>query len=92
MLANATNKDMWINIPAEATTQYVTNLADLIKYGSDGVNPYTSPQGEPRLPAAESESQGLFRVFQRGVEFRIPAGQRKLHRGAGGSGGRQFAA
>ncbi len=50
MLANATNTNMWINIPAEANTQYVTDLADLLKYGSDGTNPYTSPQAHPVYP------------------------------------------
>ncbi|HET6250130.1 MAG TPA: SdrD B-like domain-containing protein [Tepidisphaeraceae bacterium] len=44
-LANQTGKDMWINIPEMATNQYITNLAELIDYGSDGVNPYTGPQG-----------------------------------------------
>ena len=46
-LGNAANKDIWINIPAEATNDYVQKVADLIKYGSDGVNPYTSTQANP---------------------------------------------
>jgi hypothetical protein len=50
MLANTTNKDMWINIPAGANNAYVTNEANLIKYGSDGVNPYTSTQSNPVYP------------------------------------------
>ena len=41
---------MWINIPEGATPAYVTDLADLIKYGSDGVNPYTSYQVNPVYP------------------------------------------
>ncbi len=32
-LANATNTDMWINIPGAATDDYVTQLASLIKNG-----------------------------------------------------------
>lgn len=44
-LANQAGKDMWINIPARASDDYVTRLAQLITYGSDGVNPYTGPQG-----------------------------------------------
>ncbi len=38
-LANATNTDMWINIPAPATDDYVKQLANLIKNGDtvDGV-------------------------------------------------------
>ena len=38
-MANATNTDMWINIPASASNDYVTQLASLIKNGDtvDGV-------------------------------------------------------
>ena len=44
---NASNRDIYINIPLYATHAYVTNLANLIRYGSDGVNPYTSAQTHP---------------------------------------------
>jgi hypothetical protein len=44
---NATNADIYLNIPVYATSAYITNLANLIKYGSDGVNPYTSAQAHP---------------------------------------------
>ena len=46
-LCNETGKDCYINIPQKANDDYVTKLAQLIKYGSDGVNPYTSPQSNP---------------------------------------------
>ncbi len=46
-VANATGKDLYINIPVEASNAYITDLADLFKYGSDGVNPYTSTQANP---------------------------------------------
>ncbi len=46
-LANATNKDLWINVPVSATSDYITKLAELLLYGSDGTNPYTSPQASP---------------------------------------------
>ena len=57
-LANQTGKDVWINVPhlalgstyALGNTSYLTNLANLFKYGSDGVNPYTSPQASPIYP------------------------------------------
>jgi regulation of enolase protein 1 (concanavalin A-like superfamily) len=49
-LANETGKDIWINIPQGATNVYLTNLAELLKYGSDGVNSYTSPQANPVYP------------------------------------------
>jgi len=58
LLANQTGKDVWINVPhlalgstyALGNTSYLTNLANLFKYGSDGVNPYTSPQASPIYP------------------------------------------
>ncbi len=53
LLANQTGKDVWINIPHLAlgssyqlgVTDYVTKVAQVFRYGSDGVNPYTGPAG-----------------------------------------------
>lgn len=50
MLANETGKDLYITIPVNASPDYVTKLAELIRYGSDGVNPYTAPQAHPVYP------------------------------------------
>jgi hypothetical protein len=50
LLANETGKNVWINIPVKATDAYVTNVANMLKYGSDGVNPYTSVQSNPVYP------------------------------------------
>jgi len=50
LLANQTKKDLWICVPARANDDYITKLAQLFKYGSDGVNPYTSPQVNPKYP------------------------------------------
>ena len=47
---NAANTDIYVNVPARATPAYFTNLANLIRYGSDGVNPYTTPQTSPAYP------------------------------------------
>jgi hypothetical protein len=49
-LANETRKDAWINIPINATDAYIKNVALMFAYGSDGVNPYTSPQANPVYP------------------------------------------
>ena len=46
-LANETGKDLYINVPSNASLTYIADLADLFAYGSDGVNPYTSPQASP---------------------------------------------
>jgi hypothetical protein len=43
-LANQTGRHMWINVPHLATDDYITRLAKLIRFGSDGVNPYEAPQ------------------------------------------------
>jgi hypothetical protein len=50
MMANETGKDLYITIPMNASQDYVTKLANLIRYGSDGVNPYTRPQSRPIYP------------------------------------------
>ena len=44
---NETSVDAWICIPHLATDDYITKVAQTFKYGSDGVNPYTSPQTNP---------------------------------------------
>ena len=49
-LANETGKDMWINLPLQTDDDYVTKLAQLLAYGSDGSNPYTAPQANPAYP------------------------------------------
>jgi hypothetical protein len=49
-LANETGKDAWINIPVRATDAYIKNVALMFAYGSDGINPYTSPQANPVYP------------------------------------------
>ncbi|MCG6928796.1 MAG: hypothetical protein LJF30_26260 [Acidobacteria bacterium] len=52
-LANAADKDLWINVPHLATDDFVTRLAQLIRYGSDGTNPYTAPVASPVWPPLE---------------------------------------
>ena len=49
-LCNATGRNMWINIPHLATDDYIENLAKLIRFGSDGVNPYDEPNANPVFP------------------------------------------
>jgi hypothetical protein len=47
-LANTASVDLWINIPFQATDDYVTKLAQLLRYGADASgNPYTSTQASP---------------------------------------------
>ncbi len=46
-LANEAGKDVYINVPSNVSVSYLTKLADLFAFGSDGVNPYTSVQPHP---------------------------------------------
>jgi hypothetical protein len=41
---------MWINLPLQTDDDYITKLAQLLAYGSDGSNPYTAPQANPAYP------------------------------------------
>lgn len=49
-LCNMTGRNLWINIPHLATADFTTRLAKLIRFGSDGVNPYDAPQANPLHP------------------------------------------
>ncbi len=51
---NATNTDIYVNIPLSADSTYVVNLANLIRYGSDGMNPYTTAQTNPTYAPLKS--------------------------------------
>ncbi len=55
LLANASHKAVWINLPHLASDDYVTKLAQLLRYGSDGTNPYASPQASPVFPPLDPD-------------------------------------
>lgn len=48
--ANEVHRDAWINIPAKADDDYVRKVARAFRHGTDGKNPYTSPQANPVHP------------------------------------------
>ena len=52
---NETDKDAYVNIPFTADDTYIRNLARLLRYGSDGVNPYTSAQSSPVWAPLETD-------------------------------------
>lgn len=54
-LANAAGRDLWINIPVKADDDYMRKLAQLFRYGSDGVQPYISNQAKPVYPPLRSD-------------------------------------
>ena len=49
-LCNQTGKNLWLNIPHLASGDCITKLAKLIKFGSDGVEPYSSVEANPVWP------------------------------------------
>jgi hypothetical protein len=53
-LANQTGKDLYISTPINADADYLTKLAQLIRYGSDGNLPYTSQEANPVYPPLNS--------------------------------------
>ena len=55
-LGNQTNEDIWINIPEMATNAYITNLAQLIDYGSDGVKSPHWPIGQCHISRGKPQS------------------------------------
>jgi hypothetical protein len=61
-LCNAAGCDLYIGVPPLATDAYITNLANLIKYGSDGTNPYTSVQGSPVWAPLDSGRNVYFEI------------------------------
>ena len=56
-LANAAGRDLWINVPHLATDDFITRLAQLIRFGSDGVNPYTNVVANPVYPPLNPNRQ-----------------------------------
>ena len=54
MLANETGKDLYLCFPVRATDDYIARVARLIRYGSDGIEPYTSDQANPLFPPLNS--------------------------------------
>ncbi len=49
-LCNQFGCDAYINLPARATDDFLTKVAQLFRYGSNGTTPYTSTQASPVYP------------------------------------------
>ncbi len=50
MYANESGRDVHVGFSPDMRDPYFTNLVNLLRYGSDGVNPYTSEQVNPVYP------------------------------------------
>lgn len=49
-LCNALLSDCWLNVPPVADDEYVHKLALAVRFGTDGREPYASPQAHPVHP------------------------------------------
>ncbi len=54
-LCNESGKNLWINIPHLATRDFMTKLARLIQFGSDGVEPYLTTNAQPVWPPLRAD-------------------------------------
>ncbi|MFW5829065.1 MAG: carbohydrate-binding protein, partial [Planctomycetota bacterium] len=54
LLANALGSDLWLCLPHGASDDYIEKVAQVCRYGSDGLNPYTSLQSDPVFPPLNS--------------------------------------
>jgi hypothetical protein len=55
MLCNTARKDLWICIPHLATDDAVRRTARLIRFGSDGTDPYSTPTLTPAYPPLDPD-------------------------------------
>src|SRR5690606_130526 len=45
-LANEADLDLWLCVPHLATDDFITRLARMVRFGSDGDEPYSEPQAD----------------------------------------------
>ncbi|MBD3242273.1 MAG: hypothetical protein GF331_16895 [Chitinivibrionales bacterium] len=62
MLANETGKDLYLTLPVDADDEYLSNMAKLLKYGSDGYLPYESMQQDPLYPPLNCNLRAYFEI------------------------------
>jgi hypothetical protein len=53
-LANVSKKDLWLTTPHLLDDDALNKLAQLVAFGSDGVNPYDKPQENPKYLPLDS--------------------------------------
>lgn len=56
-LCNLQQVDCYINIPHMATDEYIRNVARVMRFGSDGVNPYSTEQAAPIWAPLRAQSR-----------------------------------
>ena len=77
MLANAVHSDMWINIPAHADDNYLTQLANLIKHG-DTVGGVSYPALAPDLNVYIEFSNETWNPGYEGYFYDLEAAQTEV--------------
>ena len=79
-LANASNTDMWINIPGPATDDYVTQLANLIKNG-DTVGGVTYAGLKPNLKVYVEYSNEVWGGISTPTQYELEAAKEAVAAG-----------
>ncbi|MEK7705728.1 MAG: hypothetical protein AAB426_12270 [Myxococcota bacterium] len=54
-MANQAGKDLWLVVPFLADDDYILKMAQVLRYGSDGVSPYTAAQASPVFPPLRAD-------------------------------------
>ena len=75
MFANESGRDLYLCTPMLADDEYFHKLALLLRYGSDGVEPYTQPTANPRFPPLNSNLHLYFEVGNEIWNWGFPSSQ-----------------
>lgn len=62
MFANESGRDLYLCTPLNADDEYFRKLALLLRYGSDGVEPYTQPTANAKYPPLNPNLRCYFEV------------------------------
>ena len=62
ILANESGRDLYFTLPVNADDEYLHKLALLVRYGSDGMEPYPQPTANPKFPPLNSNLHFYFEV------------------------------
>lgn len=84
IFANESGRDLYLTTPVNADDDYFRKLACLVRYGSDGVEPYTQPTANPKYPPLNSNLHLYFEVGNEIWNWGFPSSQdcRKLSESA----------
>ena len=75
MFANESGRDLYLTTPVNADEEYFRKLAQLIRYGSDGMEPYTQPTANPKYPPLNSNLHLYFEVGNEIWNWGFPSSQ-----------------